>query len=446
MTASSKCRRLLQSARGLLAATGANVTVTFALATVPIVGFVGAAVDYSQANSVKAAMQAAADSTALMLSRDAASLNNDQIQSKADAYFKALFTRPEVAGLNVVATYSVDDGSKIKINASTDVKTDFMGLMGFDKLQVAVESQVRWGNSRLRVALVLDVTGSMKSDGKMAAMQTAAKNLLTQLKNAASKNGDVYVAIVPFNKDVAVDQPTSNSKQYWVRWDHWEENTGNCNKSPSRGSYTTKTDCEKNGGKWNSPNPNSWNGCLTDRDQDYDTKNTAPLANVTATKFVAEQYSSCPKPMVGLTYDWNMLNMRINSLQPVGMTNQGIGLAWGFQLLTNAPPPYTVPAKDPNYKYSDVIILMSDGLNTQNRWSKKESEIDARQKITCNNVKAAGITLYTIHVNTENDPKSQLLEDCASTKDKFFYMTSANQMIAAFQQIGTSLSNLRVAK
>ncbi len=45
-------------ARELRTANGANVTITFALATIPMVGFVGAAVDYSHANSVKAAMQA----------------------------------------------------------------------------------------------------------------------------------------------------------------------------------------------------------------------------------------------------------------------------------------------------------------------------------------------------------------------------------------------------
>ena len=33
--------------------------ITFALATVPVIGFVGAAVDYSRANSDKTAMQAA---------------------------------------------------------------------------------------------------------------------------------------------------------------------------------------------------------------------------------------------------------------------------------------------------------------------------------------------------------------------------------------------------
>ena len=64
--------RFKRTMRELRLANGANVTVTFALSTIPIVGFVGAAVDYAHANSVKTALQAAADSTALMLSKTAA--------------------------------------------------------------------------------------------------------------------------------------------------------------------------------------------------------------------------------------------------------------------------------------------------------------------------------------------------------------------------------------
>ena len=63
--------RLFAGWRRFRAARDGNVVITFALAIVPIVGFVGAAVDYSRANSAKAAMQAAVDSTALMLSKDA---------------------------------------------------------------------------------------------------------------------------------------------------------------------------------------------------------------------------------------------------------------------------------------------------------------------------------------------------------------------------------------
>ena len=64
-------KKFCRTLAGFRTARGGNVAITFALATLPILGFVGAAVDYSRANSVKAAMQTALDSTALMLSKEA---------------------------------------------------------------------------------------------------------------------------------------------------------------------------------------------------------------------------------------------------------------------------------------------------------------------------------------------------------------------------------------
>ena len=74
------------------------------------------------------------------------------------------------------------------------------------------------------------------------------------------------------------------------------------------------------------------------------------------------------------------------------------------------------------------------------------------EKITCDNVNAAKITLYTVQVNTDGDPTSTLLQNCAGSpgkypdSSKFFLLTSASEMVATFQQIGTKLSNLRIAK
>ena len=84
-----------------------------------------------------------------------------------------------------------------------------MKVMGQNTLNIDVSSTVRWGNSRLRVALVLDVTGSMASDGKISALRTATKNLLSQLQGAAAQNGDVLVSIIPFAKTVNVNQATT---------------------------------------------------------------------------------------------------------------------------------------------------------------------------------------------------------------------------------------------
>jgi len=108
--------------------------------------------------------------------------------------------------------------------------------------------------------------------------------------------------------------------------------------------------------------------------------------------------------------------------------------------------PFTVPPMDSRYTYNQIIILLTDGLNTQDRWYSNQSSIDNRQAMTCANIKAAGITLYTVQVNTGGDPTSTLLQTCASDSSKFFLLTSANAIVSTFQQIGTQLSNLRIAK
>ena len=88
-------KKLTHSLHAFRGASAGNVAITFAIASLPIVGTIGFAVDYSHANAVKAAMQAALDSTALMLAKDAATTSNADLQTKALNYFNALFTRPE---------------------------------------------------------------------------------------------------------------------------------------------------------------------------------------------------------------------------------------------------------------------------------------------------------------------------------------------------------------
>ena len=62
--------------------------------------------------------------------------------------------------------------------------TDFMKVAGFPNLSFNAGSTTTWGNVRMRVAMALDNTGSMADDGKIAAMQTAAKSLDRQAQRA----------------------------------------------------------------------------------------------------------------------------------------------------------------------------------------------------------------------------------------------------------------------
>ncbi|MGH6726829.1 MAG: VWA domain-containing protein [Pseudolabrys sp.] len=499
-----------------------NVAPLLGIAIIPLMGAVGAAVDYTQANATRTAFQVALDSTALMLSKNAALESPSDLQTSATSYFNALFVRPNVENVQVTADYSSTAGSQIVLNGTATIKTNFLGVLGIDQINISAHTTSVWGNTRLRVALVLDNTGSMSSSDKMTALKTASQNLLQQLQAAATTPDDVYVSIIPFVKDVNVDP--SNYNQSWVDLSTWSAPPASstpsasvgpgsscpwskksdgftCTTGPANGSSTTSTvpnngtykgnicpsvdsnsgsyyngcyssttysctgssctcnghtscscsgsggglTCKTTSGKyehaWIANATSTWNGCVTDRDQNFDTTNDAPVAG--GTLYPAEQYSNCPVALTGLTNDWTALSSKITAMQPNGNTNQAIGLQLGWQSLTNTP--FTIPAEDPNYQYNQVIILLTDGLNTQDRWYTSASSIDARQQKTCDNIKAAGITVYTVQVNTGGDPTSTLLQNCASDSSKFYLLTSSNAIITTFGQIGTALTNLRLA-
>ena len=471
MRAKSNLSQLHQKFRNFLSAKGGNVVITFALATLPIVGTVGFAVDYSHANSVKAAMQAAIDSTALMLSKEASTDSAATLQTNAQKYFNALFTRPEATGVTITASYTTTGGSAIVVNGSANVPTVFLGIIGYQNIPVNASSTAKWGSSRLRVALVLDNTGSMASSGKMTALKSATQSLLTQLQSAATINGDVYVSIIPFTTVVNVG--TANNNSAWIDWSDYGNCTGG-NNSLTAGDWT-KYQCVADHGSWttySSSMKNSWKGCVTDRGDltgpnsaAYDTNVTAP-GTASATKYPAVDYTVgttdyCGglQQAIGLTYNWSSLSALVNSMQPAGATNQNIGLQMGWMSLVGGGiggGAFTVPAEDSNYTYQHVIILLTDGLNTQNRWygdggtlgSSDDAKIDAREALTCSNFKAASSSniLYTIQVNTAGDPTSTLLQNCASDSTKFFLLTSASEIVTAFNAIGTNLTKLRVAK
>ncbi|MPZ40890.1 MAG: VWA domain-containing protein [Rhizobiales bacterium] len=603
-----------------------NVMVTFALTLIPMLGLVGAAVDYSRGNSAKVAMQAANDSTALMLSKEAQKLGNgDDLKEKAVKVFTALFHRPEVTDLIVTPNF-VDDGTgsfRLTVVVTGKVPTTFTKILGKENMDLGASSEVVWGVKKLELAMALDVTGSMSSNNKMVELKKAAKSLLTTLKGAAKKDGDVKVAIVPFA--VHVNVGTSNVNASWLDWSAWMakgddtqeipdgpaimatrlQNTKNKNawdragpgtrcpfttnnygfgctdgpasKSndstkpsdwtiptsdpnnglicPSRdnggestaatgvltnsyhnGCYrsdvkpdsdwhpvttgsgascgnlpSSKCQCTGNNNNkvcamtpqsdweplamgssascgnlsstvcqcfgsgsskvckqktythvWRPRPKTAWDGCVRDRNQDYDSQNTAPTfawtntprmninneeegyqtatAPSTADAFQPFQHYTCPAALLPLTSNWTDLENKVDELQPNGNTNVTIGLAWAFHAITASAP---LNASAPTADLDKVIILLTDGDNTQNRWSTSSSAIDERTKKACANVKAAGIKLYTIRVINGN---GSLLQACATRPDMYYNVQNASELNGVFTTIAQELANLRIAK
>jgi Flp pilus assembly protein TadG len=413
----------------------AGVAPLLALCIVPMIGMIGAAVDYSRANLVRTAMQAALDSTALMLSKDAETLSVADLGTKATSYFTAMFTRPEASNVHVTPTFSSpQQGSfTLSINGTATVNTIFWRLIGQPEVNISATGEVVWGIRKLNLALALDNTGSMSSSGKMSALKEAAHNLLTTLKGAEKTPGDIKVSIVPFAVDVNVG--IANVAASWIDWNDWENKNGSCSSS----SYSTKTSCQSHERTWTADPHSDWNGCVNDRDQNNDVLNTA-AGSGSSTNYRAEQASNCPSSMMPLSYDWTALNSKIDDMTPAGNTNVTIGLQVGWQTLSSVAP-FNAPATAPDL--DRVIILLTDGDNTQNRWSSSEYSINTRTQKVCENAKADNVKIYTIRVINGN---ASLLKNCASRPDMYYEVSQASQLNSVFASIAQNLANLRIAK
>jgi hypothetical protein len=188
----------------------------------------------------------------------------------------------------------------------------------------------------------------------------------------------------------------------------------------------------------------SWNGCVRDRDQDNDVDNTSPRP-ADSTKFQPYQTSYCPAGLMPLTGDWQALDRKVDELDSNGATNITIGLAWGRHALNGGEP--LTEAADTRADLDKVIILMTDGDNTLNRWDGTGrspcAECDERTRLACANVKAANIKLYTVRLM---DGNAALLRNCASRPDMYFNASQASQLNDVFGQIAKNLANLRIAE
>jgi Flp pilus assembly protein TadG len=399
--------RIRHDARAMRADRSGNVAVIFGIAAIPVFGLVGAAVDYSRANAARTAMQVALDTAALTVAKEAANLTTAQVQNKAKKYFNAQFNHAGVKKLDIIFNM-VSNGPgdfTVVAEATGRIDTSIAQVIGVKTIDLRTTAQVRWGFKALELALALDNTGSMAQKNKMVELKSAVKLLFSILKTNSKVPGDTKIAVIPFSTVVNVG--TENVDAGWMSYD----------------STVTKA---------------NWTGCVADRDQPNDVKDATPSG--AATLFPAAQCGTLAKTLP-LTDNWDALNAMVDGMTPSGMTNVTIGMAWGWHALTQKEPFTQAQAVKPDV--DKVLILLTDGLNTQNRFTTVPSQIDARTAAVCDNVKKANIKVYTVRVIEGN---VELLRGCATGDNMFFDVQAASELKGVFASIAASLSGARLAK
>ncbi|MBV8922224.1 TadE/TadG family type IV pilus assembly protein [Bradyrhizobium sp.] len=130
MTAHRRFERLRDLIRGFRHARDGNLAVIFALATIPVIGAIGAAVDLSKASDVKTQLQSSLDAAVLA---GVAQPTSNQI-STASSVFNGDF----VGKFGTAATTSfVQNADKsLSGTASSSVSTSFLTVLGMSSMTV----------------------------------------------------------------------------------------------------------------------------------------------------------------------------------------------------------------------------------------------------------------------------------------------------------------------
>src|SRR5262245_23492788 len=308
-----------------------NFAILFGLALLPVAGMVGAAVDYSRANAVRAALQAAADAAALTVARDARDLSDSRIAERARAAFAANFNRKDATPGPIQVTKGKNT---IRVAASADVKTSIMAIMHVDTIKVATAGEVAWSANRIELALVLDNTGSMATGNKMPELKAAVRDLLADLERSADRNA-VRVSIVPF--DTQVNIGTRFRDAGWLTFDADLDRSQRVDRR-------------------------HWEGCVIDRDQPDDTKDYGPSSR--SAHPAARCETGTLEQVQPLTNDFSALRRTVDAMRPSGYTNITLGIAWGLASLSHGEP-FAEAEPLGTFGVTKYMVVLTDGDNTR---------------------------------------------------------------------------------
>ncbi|MDP6389515.1 MAG: pilus assembly protein TadG-related protein [Alphaproteobacteria bacterium] len=458
-----------------------SIGMFFALALIPVVGFVGIAYDSARIYSVKSRLSESLDAAGLAAGRAVFSPTRD---AEATMFFNANFPDGYMDSTVAPPTIAVDEaGETITVTGSATVPTTFMRLFGNEDVVVSARSVIVRQNRGMELALVMDNTGSMRSGGKIDAMKSASRDLIDIIYGDDETVNGLYVALVPYTATVNVGADRSA----------WLDAGDRYFDSPSPFE------------------PTEWKGCVEARTAPLDQNDTPPAVEPFTSYYFAADVDNqwpavdesngaqndgtgpnlgCGPEITSLVAEKSVVTAAIDEMLPWhrGGTTSNLGLVWGWRVLSPAwrglwsnggdpVSPMNLPLDYDDPLMDKVVVVLTDGQNQFYDWPNHSpnngvgpegsdytaygrlnefgyatlaeglAEINTRFSNICTAMKAQGIVIFSITFGPSPNAATQdLYRNCATQPDYYYHSPSNDQLADAFHSIGQILTNLRVAE
>ena len=459
------------------------VAIIFAITLVPFMLVTGMALETTRVSYFDTELAYACDAGAIAGAR----YQPADATTNITKFFNANFTQGSTTTVTPNITVS-PDGTTVTVSANATMPTYLGTFAGITSMNIGSSSQVLRTFTNAELALVLDNTGSMASDGKIQGLRDAARNLVNIVFQNKDSSDTMTVSIVPYVAAVNVgtnrtswlsDPATVNSFPTNEAW-------AGCVGVVDTGSTPNDNDNPPSSSrKWPVYFAASTQGLFGAVSGNNDwTTIKGKMSVVTAISGVdIGPNRSCGLPIQPLTNQRAPLISLINQMQPVngGGTIGNLGLVWGWNTISPkwigkwggvepkaydqikkyivivtdgenqwyAQPGYS-PNGDPTaYGFSQPVpSFQAQGLlgTTTTNSTTLTNTINNRLIDLCSKINAAGIQLFTVTFRVSNATAKQIYKNCATKPEYAFQADNSQDLYDIFQNIGNITQSIRIVK
>ncbi|RJG43511.1 TadE/TadG family type IV pilus assembly protein [Mesorhizobium sp. DCY119] len=442
-----------------------NFTLMAAVSMSVLLLTIGFGINVAQSLNVKSSLQSALDSAVTSTARDltTGTIEEKDARRMVEAFLSANSTSRFSTNDRFVLDQLVVDRTARTISATAHANVVLaFPMFNIGDPRVGTESAAVYSDVNVEVAMMLDLTGSMKkagTDDKLGDLQKAATRAVETLLSGQNLNDRVRVALVPYANSVNVGAAIAE-KAVYIEKNEADRGKVVSNADPRNVTSSGRDYCatERKGTAY----------VYTDDGPDVAMVNRDFLLTAFAKGYTDGNINYLPSEkcptvaVVPLTANLKTLTDTIEKFVADGGTGGHIGVQWTWYMLSDKWKNVlaTSAAPGPYKKVAKYAILMTDGefnLGFSGAATVQEAygagaaarSIPHATKL-CAEMRKAGIEIFTIGFKLPNDAARKLMRDCATPDTggiKHYYDTSSGpELDQAFQQITGNIEGLALTK